>query len=241
MGEQLLGHLKVLHWNIHSWRDASGAPNVDAVADLIAAVEPHVVSLVEVDERWGAPSILSGLADRHGYHWAFTPAFEYGDPDKPTGGFGNALLTRRPILATQQWSLLRPATVYDGTEPTEPRTAVLARIRTSNGYIWIGSAHLPREDPHARATAMGRLTALAASLDTPWLICGDFNTPASTWTDLPTPVSAPAEPPQPTYPAHRPTEAIDYAVASRHLRIDSQVLPVSGSDHLPVLLLADVP
>lgn len=48
---------------------------------------------------------------------------------------------------------------------------------------------------------MGRLTALAAGLDTPWLICGDFNTPASTWTDLPTSVATPAEPPRPTYPA----------------------------------------
>lgn len=241
MGRQLPDRLKVLHWNIHSWRDASGASNVEAVADLIAAVEPHVVSLVEVDERWGAPSTLRGLADRHGYHWAFTPAFEYGDPGKPMGGFGNALLTRQPILATQQWSLLRPATAYDGTEATEPRTAALARIRSAAGHTWIGSTHLPRNDPNARATAMRRLAELAASLDTPWLICGDFNTPASTWSDLPTTVATPAEPPRATYPAHRPTEAIDYAIASRHLRIDTQVLPAGGSDHLPVLLLAHRP
>jgi hypothetical protein len=38
MGEQIPGRLKVLHWNIHSWRDASGAPNVDAVADRAGLV-----------------------------------------------------------------------------------------------------------------------------------------------------------------------------------------------------------
>ena len=56
----------MLHWNIHSWRDDSGAPSDEAVAGLIRDTGPDVVSLVEVKEPWGAPSVLSGLAGRLG-------------------------------------------------------------------------------------------------------------------------------------------------------------------------------
>ena len=42
--------LRVLHWNIHSWRDESGGSNLECVVDLMRAIDPHVVSLVEVDE-----------------------------------------------------------------------------------------------------------------------------------------------------------------------------------------------
>jgi endonuclease/exonuclease/phosphatase family metal-dependent hydrolase len=47
--------LRVLHWNIHSWRDASGASNLEAIADLVSEINPHVVSLVEVTSRGECP------------------------------------------------------------------------------------------------------------------------------------------------------------------------------------------
>lgn len=76
--------LRILHWNIHSWRDPSGASNVAAVARLISETEPHVVSLVEVGEPWGVPASLNDLANRLGYTWIFVPAFEFGhhEPDR---------------------------------------------------------------------------------------------------------------------------------------------------------------
>jgi hypothetical protein len=36
--------VRVLHWNIHSWRTEDGNSNVAAVADLIRETAPHVVS-----------------------------------------------------------------------------------------------------------------------------------------------------------------------------------------------------
>lgn len=58
-------------------------------------------------------------------------------------GFGNALLSRAPILAAQQWQLLLPRP-YDGTEPSEPRAVVLVRIKHGGRRLWVGSTHLPR-------------------------------------------------------------------------------------------------
>ena len=63
VGRGDVGQLRMLHWNIHSWRDASGAPNHAAVAAVIRRTAPDVVSLVEVQESWGIPS-AAGLSVR---------------------------------------------------------------------------------------------------------------------------------------------------------------------------------
>jgi endonuclease/exonuclease/phosphatase family metal-dependent hydrolase len=84
-GQNQADELRVLHWNIHSWRDDAGASNLEHVADLVQATSPHVVSLVEVDELWGTSSVLGELANRGEYASIFVPAFEFGQ-DAPVGG-----------------------------------------------------------------------------------------------------------------------------------------------------------
>ena len=229
------GQLRILHWNIHSWHGPDGTSNVGAVAGLIRETAPHLVSLAEVDEPWGSPCALREVADSCGYSWLFVPAFEFGQ-EQPDGGFGNALLTTLPILAAHQWQLLWPPRPYDRTEPSEQRSVLLARLERPPAPFWAGITHLPRGDKHARADALRRLLVLARDLAEPWLICGDFNTPASSWLDRnhDLAVSAPAL----TYPADAPAEPIDYCVASPGFRLDSEPLHVTGSDHLPVLITA---
>jgi endonuclease/exonuclease/phosphatase family metal-dependent hydrolase len=229
------GDLRILHWNIHSWRDASGGPNLDAVAGLISETGPDLVSLTEVDEDWGSAGRLRDLAARGGYSWLFVPAFEFGH-DQPAGGFGNALLTRLPILGAEQWQLLWPPRLYDGSEPSEQRSVILARLEVPSAPLWAGVTHLPREDAQARADALRRLVQLAQALPDPWLICGDFNTPATAWPGEGTGLAV--SPARATYPAHEPAEPIDYCIASPGFRLDAEVLAVPGSDHLPQLIIA---
>jgi endonuclease/exonuclease/phosphatase family metal-dependent hydrolase len=232
--------LRVLHWNIHSWRDAAGNPNVEAVADLVRQTAPDAVSFVEVDEPWGTPRTLRKLAADCGYSWLFTPTFQFGS-DEPAGGFGNALLTRLPIQAVQQWPLLWPSRVYDGSEPSEPRSVTLAAVTAGSAPVWIGTTHLPRSDGHARDDALKRLMALARGLGDHWVICGDFNTPASEWVTGYPPVTVGPPGPQPTYPAVRPTEAIDYCIAASAIQVDVTVLSSEASDHLPQLISVRLP
>jgi endonuclease/exonuclease/phosphatase family metal-dependent hydrolase len=231
--------LRILHWNIHSWRDTSGASNLETIADSVGETDPHVVSLVEVDERWGMSDSLNELADRVGYSWIFAPSFEFGD-QTPAGGFGNALLTKLPILAVQHWQLLWPSKLYDGTEPSEPRSAVFAKLGFLQSPLWFGSTHLSRSDSQARANGLRRLMALTQKLDGHWLVCGDFNTPASSWLHNDRSVVVCPEPAQPTYPADEPVEPIDYCVASPGLLMEGKVLPVEGSDHLPLVVFVRV-
>jgi endonuclease/exonuclease/phosphatase family metal-dependent hydrolase len=229
--------LRILHWNIHSWRDGTGRSNEDAVVNVALQTDPHILSLVEVDENWNRPSTLEQLADRMGYASIFVPTFEFSANSRsPVGGFGNALLSRLPIRAIRQRQLLWPPRVYDGTEPSEPRSVALAKLDMAGHPLWVGSTHLPRHHQAARLDAMSRLATIVDELEEQWLLVGDFNTPASSWVDghrilRPYPAS-----PEPTYPAPDPVEAIDYCIAPPGLRIHVEVLKAVGSDHLPILL-----
>jgi endonuclease/exonuclease/phosphatase family metal-dependent hydrolase len=226
--------LHLLHWNIHSWQTPTGASNAQAVRELIAETSPHVVSLVEVDEPWGRPETLATVASELGYTWLLAPSFEFGD-NEPRGGFGNALLTTLPILAVQHWQLLWPSRVYDGTEPSEQRTFVLAKLRFGGRSIWVGSTHLPRSDAEARRSTLRRLMTLTGTLDAPWLVCADFNEPSAGWASHYPEVVTSRDPAVATYPAEAPREAIDYFVGSPGLELDTEVLKVSGSDHWAVV------
>ncbi len=227
------GELVFLHWNVHSWRDESGRPNVSAVAGLIAELDPDVVSLVEVNEPWAAPAALAEVAG--GRTWVFVPSVELGQ-DTPSRGYGNALLCRPGLLAVQQWRLTWPQTVYDGTEPSETRSLVLARLPLPTATVWVGSTHLPSSDQRSRAAALRRLLEVTRHLDGPWVICGDFNAPPQDWLEPSQPIVTGPSPALPTCPASSPRVAIDYAIASSGVSLDARPLNVTGSDHLPVLV-----
>jgi endonuclease/exonuclease/phosphatase family metal-dependent hydrolase len=226
--------LRLLHWNIHSWRDDAGRPNRDAVAKAIGAADADVVSLVEVNEPWGAPSELTEVAQQAGYKWIFSPAVQTGT-DAPARGYGNALLTRLAVEAVQQWQLTWPPVAYDGTEPSEARTVLLARVRLSAGPVWVGGTHLPSTGPQATLAAARRLATFWHGLEPPWLISGDFNIAAAAWTREQPIVVAP-DPAVPTHPASEPVHPIDYCIASSDVGLTARVLATPGSDHLPVLV-----
>lgn len=225
--------LRILHWNIHSWRDDAGGSNLEAVAESVLATEPHVVSLVEVDESWRSPSSLDELATRCGYASIFAPSFEFGK-DGPTGGFGNALLSKLPILAVRQRQLVWPPRRYDGSEQSEPRSVVFAKLQTATSPVWIGGTHLPRSEEGARTDALQRLTAIIQDLADPWLFLGDFNTPAASWLGAYPSLRAYPFPAEPTYPTDDPVEPIDYCVAPQALPVHAEALTATGSDHLPI-------
>lgn len=220
--------MRVLHWNIHMWRDAGGQDNLSDVTELIRRADPDIVSLVEVHERWGIPDQLKTVADQLGYAWVFAPAFEY----RGKSAFGNALLLRTPMQAVQQWQLLTPR-VYEGTEPSEPRAAVMARIGTNSGAVWIGSTHFPRADAEMRSEASGYLLQALDGIREPWIVCGDFNQPPARW--VPAALSAAPDPAVPTAPSNAPTECIDYCLLSGDLVANAEVLESQASDHLPMV------
>jgi endonuclease/exonuclease/phosphatase family metal-dependent hydrolase len=229
--------LRILHWNVHSWRDADGTPNPGAVADLISEAAPDVVSLVEVNEPLGAPEALADLAEKCGYSWIFVPSIELGSAPAARG-YGNALLTRLPVAAVQHVDVYSPERRYDGTEPTETRSATLARVRFAGAYAWVGTTHLPATEHGSRETAARVLHRLAGQLATPWIICGDFNAPFATLFGDGGGIRVHPQTPAATFPARRPVTAIDYAISPPEIATNTKVLRLPGSDHLPLLAIA---
>jgi endonuclease/exonuclease/phosphatase family metal-dependent hydrolase len=226
--------LSVLHWNIHCWKDADDSPNLDSVTEFVGDVRPQVVSLVEVDESWGAPLILGQMAERLGYSWLFVPAFDYW-PDSPTKGFGNALLTTVPVLSFQQWPISTPELFFDGSEPSEARTIALLKLKHGGEPVWIGATHLPWSDATARQHAMRRVILITKKLHGNWIICGDFNAPESSWPSDDLSHMVFTSPASPTYPADDPAKTIDYCISSPGISLQVTTLTAKGSDHLPVL------
>ena len=230
--------LRVLHWNVHSWLDpATEQVNTEALLHLLGEHAPHVVTLVEVNETWGEPSRVAEVAARGGYAHVFAPAFEYGEGGS-RGGFGNAILSRIPITAVQQRLVTWPPTVYDGTEPSEPRALLIVTIQPRDGGILrIGATHLPLS---RRGIALDNLTMQMNDLPAPWLVCGDFNAAPDAWLEASSPFSVAPAQPAPTHPTNEPRRCIDYAVGSPGSRLSGRVLDSPGSDHLPVLVTLTV-
>lgn len=220
--------MKLLHYNIHMWTDSDGNDNTAGVEKVIRSEEPDLVSLVEVDEPWAAPKTTAGIAERLGYSWVFVPAFEY----RSEGGFGNAILSRHPIRSVQQWQLLSPR-LYDGTEPSEPRSVLLVRLDIVGQAVTFGSTHLPRSDQRMWHEASNRLLDVVASIAEPWILCGDFNREPGPWHEGRNNVAL--VPPVPTYPTVGPSETIDYAL-TRDVKANVDVVDCTASDHLPIVI-----
>jgi endonuclease/exonuclease/phosphatase family metal-dependent hydrolase len=229
--------LNAVHWNVHSWVDpGTGRSNVGQVEALLDEASPDLVSLVEVNETWGEPSRLVRVASRCGYVAVFPPVFEYGEQGGPSGGFGNAVLSRLPVEVVLHRQLTWPDGVYQGSEATERRGVVLVRVTTERGTAWFGSTHLPAGDADARSAAGHRLSDALAGLAEPWVVAGDFNAEPATWPELE--AMTRVGPLPATRPSEDPKVAIDYAIASPDLRIVVRALDRGGSDHLPVSLTA---
>jgi endonuclease/exonuclease/phosphatase family metal-dependent hydrolase len=233
--------LRILHWNVHSWVDpATRQSNTGALLNLLHEHAPHVATLVEVNETWGEPFRVADVAARAGYASVFVPVLEFGEGGS-RGGFGNAIISRIPITAAQQRLVTWPPTLYDGTEPSEPRALLTVAVQPRDGCtVRIGATHLPQGNASSRSTALDSLTTQMHELPDPWLICGDFNTAPDAWLASPSPFPVAPTQPAPTHPIDQPRRCIDYAVGSPGSRLSGRVLDSPGSDHLPVLVTLTV-
>jgi endonuclease/exonuclease/phosphatase family metal-dependent hydrolase len=167
--------MRILTYNIHGWRTADGAPNLDGVAQVIAAHHPDVVGLNEVyyprpDQATGIPA-LATLAQRLDMHYVFGPCMRWpAQDDMPADAYGNALLSRYPILASAAHHL---SPVPD----KEQRGLLEARLALPNGRPFtVYVTHLDHTDESARVTQLRSLrTWTIRDRSRPHVVMGDFN------------------------------------------------------------------
>jgi endonuclease/exonuclease/phosphatase family metal-dependent hydrolase len=167
--------MRVLTYNIHGWRTGDGAPNLEAVARLIAEAQADIVGLNEVYYPRAAPGLggpaLEGLAEGLGMHFVFGPCVRWPAQDQlPADAYGNALLSRWPIQASAAHHLTP-------VPHKEQRGLLEGRILLPNGKpLTVYVTHLDHTDEEARLVQLRALrTWTVRDRNRPHLVMGDFN------------------------------------------------------------------
>lgn len=138
------------------------------VIDELRALRPDVIVLQEVLQHETLRNQAEDLAEALGYSVHF---ISVDTADRPRR-YGNAILTRHPILSSG-WTPLRPL--------DDSRTAGYARIAIGGRPLDIYATHLHHEDTPAGARKRAQQVAdLLAFLDrsdgyAPTIVAGDFN------------------------------------------------------------------
>ncbi len=167
---QTVATLEVMDWNIHHGIDTSGADNLERVVTWIVDVNPHVVSLNEVEKETGynddadEPAVLeTALESRTGVPW-------YGCFAQRTGaatGQGNLILSRIRIESCD--TLLLSAT----------RSVARATLSVNNVIVTVFSTHLDDGSASTRTLQIAELTTWAATAPAERILMGDFNASSS--------------------------------------------------------------
>lgn len=195
----------------------------DRVQRLIAAENPDVVGLVEVNAEWLRN--LGGLRDAYPYHHEVL--------DGPHLGLG--VYSRLPLAD------VRTLQLSPGGPP-----AIAATLAAPGGEVELVLVHLPSPVDTAnlrhRNGQAYRLGRHVQSLARPAVVAGDFN--MTMWNRSYRRLAKAAALTNaraghgvgPTWPAlWRLGVPIDHILATHHVRLENfRVLPAVGSDHLPI-------
>ncbi|MBN2593430.1 MAG: endonuclease/exonuclease/phosphatase family protein [Sedimentisphaerales bacterium] len=232
--------VKVLTYNIYHGEDANGGSNLDAVAGIINLLKPDLVAFQEVDNktrRAKGLDLTAELSQRTGMKGIFGKAMDYDG-----GGYGEAVLSRYPILETKNNPLPH-------TAKAEPRAALEVRIELSGGVkmAFVGTHLDHQRDQSNRMMQAKRIMELYENYDLPIVLAGDLNaTPGSD------PINlllgqwsyAAQDNPKPTYPSTRPARKIDYIMykpKDRWKVVEVRVIDEKiASDHCPVLAVLEL-
>ncbi|MEQ9407409.1 MAG: endonuclease/exonuclease/phosphatase family protein [Fuerstiella sp.] len=236
--------LRVLCYNIHYGQVNDGRYELQRLANVINSTKPDLIALQEVDvgvERSGRvhqARTLGELTDM---------AVRYGPTQHYQGGlFGNAVLTRLPILDVHIQPL--PYTESTPDRTTYPRGAIAVTVQLPDGsplkFVSTHFQHNVPEDRVAEAEAINQLFGHEDQL--PTILAGDMNaTPNSEpirvlqkqWSAAIDPQAAP------TAPSGSPRSRIDYVFyrGATLKVVDSRVIAEPmASDHRPVLAVFEL-
>jgi endonuclease/exonuclease/phosphatase family metal-dependent hydrolase len=233
--------MRALTFNIHHCVGMDGQLNLERIAATIESLQADVVGLQEVDRRFGERSGFVDqprvLSRRLGMRLAYGPALDL-DPlgtAQPRRRFGNAVLSRYPIIGRTNLLLPRTAAV-------EQRALLRAQIDLGDRLIAAYTTHLEAHDDGQRALQAGTVAATIASWEGgPCLLLADLNARpdglemaaiAAVLDDAWSVGTGRGY----TYPATAPTRRIDVVQYSAGLVPKAARVVVStASDHRPVV------
>jgi endonuclease/exonuclease/phosphatase family metal-dependent hydrolase len=165
--------VRLITFNIHHGVGADGRHDLPRLATLLASVEADVLCLQEVDRHFGERSedvdqalLLSRALEMQ---LAWGPAIDEpgAGADRPRRQYGNALLSRLPILISD---------VHRLPGEGEPRVALRTMVELDGAALWVTTTHLSTEPPEEREAQVAALAELHTEPMETGVIVGDFNT-----------------------------------------------------------------
>lgn len=238
---QVLRGIKVMSYNIHHANPPTRPDfiDIDAIVKVIAAQDPDLVALQEVDystQRSGEGNQAAIIAEKLGMHFYFGKAIDYDG-----GEYGNAILSKYPIQKGTTYLL--PNEPEAGTED---RIMAAGKIKLPNGKkIIFASTHLDYLSySPSRILQINRILEISEEMDHPVILAGDFNAaPGSKTIDLlKSGFSLTCGSCPPTIPVLEPSRAIDF-IAYNHpdkkfwTKSHQVINEAYASDHRPVLAI----
>jgi len=233
---------RILTYNIHQCRGTDGRLDVGRVAAVIAAQEPDIVALQEVDvgrARTGGVDQAHAIAERLDMAFHFNAALRVEEER-----YGDAILTALP----ERLIKAGPLPGHPRMPRLEPRGALWIAVTIDGVEVQVLNTHLglvPREQQIQASALMGSAWLCGPSRQAPLIVVGDMN--AGPWSatlrtlmrdmnDARTGRSRTA-----TFPAGLPMLQIDHVLVSPDITVTgihtpNDPLARRASDHLPLVV-----
>jgi endonuclease/exonuclease/phosphatase family metal-dependent hydrolase len=226
-------HLVVASYNIHRGIGLDRRLDLDRIADVIGEISPDVIGLQEVVRQNGSKHAdqAAYLAVRLGMELVMGVTRAQGN-----GTYGNAILTRLPVLGSAGFDLSRG--------PREPRGCLRVDLGVNGSTLHVFNCHLGlglQERREQLALLAGFIRA-STKLRGPRMLMGDFNEwhPGPITRGLRVEFSSPLRRMRRTHPAIFPLFRLDRIYWDAELEGEAfhahrSRLARVASDHLPVV------
>ena len=166
--------VRLVTFNIHHGVGDDQRHDLPRLAMLLASLEADVICLQEVDRHYGerTDEVDQALLLSRGLDMqlAWGPAIdEAGPTGRPNRQYGNALLSRLPILVSD---------VHRLPGGGEPRSALRTMIELDGGALWVTNTHLTTRSAEERAAQVATIADLLTEPMETGVLVGDLNTGA---------------------------------------------------------------
>jgi endonuclease/exonuclease/phosphatase family metal-dependent hydrolase len=236
---------RILTYNVHRCVGADRRLDVDRVAEVIAALEPDIVALQELDVgriRTGGVDQAHEIARQLDMKCHFHAALKVEEEL-----YGDAILTAYPERLVQ----VGPLPGHPRIPQLEPRGALWISVEIEGREVQIINTHLglvPREQRTQAAWLAGPAWLGHPACRGARILLGDFN---ATGTSVvyrtfaakldPARRLAPRKSPTSTFPSPLPVLRIDHVFVSPEIRVIDVFAPFEpltriASDHLPLVV-----
>jgi endonuclease/exonuclease/phosphatase family metal-dependent hydrolase len=236
---------RILTYNVHRCVGMDRRLDVGRIAGVIAALEPDIVALQELDvgrARTGGVDQAHQIAQRLDMTWHFNAAVRVEEEQ-----YGDAILTSYPERLVKAGALpgLNPALRL------EPRGALWLAVEIDGTELQIVNTHLglaPTEQQLQAAALAGEDWLEREDCAAPAILLGDFNATRTsvvyrTLTHRLTDARprAPTRRATSTFPSRLPFLRIDHVFVSDGIRVLDMDAPYTpgtrvASDHLPLVM-----